>query len=263
MLKPLVEQYWQSWGLKEKPTLVKQFTDGKNHTTGLLQSAGEFYVLKQFNHSAVTAVHAQQAAAQHGIAPRIVFHDQDLCVMEYVPHSKPSLDQIALSLNTLHTDVKCEASGLELMTFYDEYLSTAPENLKKQHGSLLPIVKEFINDPTPWCFCHNDLVTENCLADNKTAIFIDWEFAANHNPWFDIAAIILYQDLDQNRAKLFLQSYRGWQSKIEERIFLSSQITLLWADLLWHVNNYGSEYQRKESSRFEKLQRLSRQLGNL
>ena len=265
--------HWQQWGLSEEPRFIRYFTEGKNHTTGLIESADHRYVLKRFNHSIDGAIKAQRHAAEYGIAPNVYYHDAQLCLMDYIAHTPPSLEQLARALNVLHTQVKCNAPNLDLILFYDEYLVGAPETLKRQHQTLLPILNEFINDPTPWCFCHNDLVNENCLGATQltttnieggasnTAVFIDWEFAAQHNPWFDLAAIVLYQDLNDVQAAQFLHAYKGWKINAERRIFLTSQIALLWGDLLWHICNFGHSYQAENTHRFAKLDTLIAKLG--
>ncbi len=252
---------WQGWGIADKPRLIKTFALGKNHHTGLIQTGNKKYVLKVFKHSLNTALTAQECAAQFGIAPSIFYRDDTLCLMEYVSGDiqAPLLD-LANTLRKLHLEVECDAQGLDLMPFYQRYLQHAPENLQQQHTALLPILDEFINDTTPWCFCHNDLVPENCLSTPNGALLIDWEFAAKHNPWFDLAAVVLYRDLNLAEATTFLSAYRGWQHKLKERIYLSSQIALLWGDLLWHVARYGPDYQTHHASRFEQLTHLYRQI---
>ncbi len=249
---------WPKWGFSEKPSLIRQFTAGKNHHTGLIECREGRHVLKVFEHSFEQAVSAQRLAANIGIAPEIVFADSNTLVMEYVPSTNNSLESLAIGLKTLHASVAQELITFDLMSFYEDYLAAAPEGLIRQHHQILPILNEFIDDPTPWCFCHNDLVTENCVSRNSKTIFIDWEFAGKHNPWFDLAAIVLYRELTHEQACFFLNAYNDWEHKVGERIFLSSQIALLWGDLLWHVSKYGIAYISNNKQRFAKLDSLVR-----
>lgn len=259
MLNTALEK-WQSWGLIKQPQLTKTFTNGKSHHTGLVEIDHQKWVLKVFNHSFEQAINAQQFAAELGIAPELVFHDDHVALMEYIEGGPPSATKIAQALHKLHHKTNQAQSSLNLLEACDTYLHRAPEEILIQHQKLLPILNEFVLDKTPHCFCHNDLVVENCLSQQNTAIIIDWEYAAQHNPWFDLAAVVLYQHLSLAQAKDFLQHYNNWQHKTDERIYLVSQVALLWGDLLWHIANFGKEYAETHQRRFHQLESLVQQL---
>ncbi len=255
---------WQSWGLTEKPSMIRPFTEGKNHQTFLIAYQGKKYVLKRFSRSCENAIVAQRCAAEHGIAPAVIYHNEKVAIMDYISGGLPNLNATAHALKVLHQKMtpKYAPTAMNLMASYDEYLFNGSKTLQQQHAALLPKLREFIEDLTPQVFCHGDLVNENCLStDNgKIAQFVDWEYAARYNPWFDLAAVILYRELDTNQAKEFLRQYNNWQVKINDRIFITSQIAVLWCDLLWHINHYGADYEQQYSHRFEQLNQLNRLL---
>lgn len=58
------------------------------------------------------------------------------------------------------------------------------------------------------CCCHNDVVAENILATPELRL-IDWEYAADNNPLFDIAVVVVHHDLDDGQASCLLDSYAG------------------------------------------------------
>ena len=260
MLESALER-WIELGLTKRPRLLEIFSEGKNHHAGLIDVSGEKQVIKVFRHSIEPAVDAQQQAAEFDLAPKIYARHQNSVLMEFLDGSVPEIKQMADSLSILHSKSLANRDGLDLRRYFDQYLQNSSEQLKSKHQSLLPLLEEFFNDTTPWCFCHNDLVAENCIAWKSSAYFIDWEYAAQHNPWFDLAAVMLYRGLDTEQAKEFLRRYAGWQRKVEDRIFLISQITLLWSDLLWHIDRYGYDYQVTHQKRFSQLDSLVAQLG--
>lgn len=254
---------WQSWGLAE-PHLIKQFNNGLNHHAGLIQSDNKLYVLKVFEHSAQQAIQAQQWAAQLDIAPAIHFFDDSTLIMDYVESTDTNNDDkhltLANTLSRLHSASVQQTEPFDLLNFCQLYLASADNELQKKHDRLLPILNTFINDATPWCFCHNDLVVDNCLFYSRsyqTATLIDWEYAQYHNPWFDLAAIVYYFKLSEQQAADFLEHYQaGWSTHQNKPIFYASQISLLWGDVLWHAAKFGSAYKpqlQKKLSDIEKL----------
>ncbi|GAA6136738.1 hypothetical protein NBRC116583_04850 [Arenicella sp. 4NH20-0111] len=253
---------WADWGLQSEPRLISVFTAGKNHLTALLSHNNDKLVLKIFDHSFEQAVIAQTRASKLGIAPKVLFSQKPVALMEYVNTEQPSLESTAQALTLLHSIPITDQKPFDLKGFYASYLENAPRSIKAWHEQLTGLVDEFLTHPISVCFCHNDLVNENCLGSNDQAIIIDWEFAQANNPWFDLAAIILYRDLSLDEAKAFLSAYSNdWSDQTSERIFLSSQLTLLWGDLLWHLHKYGNDYAQQNTARFDKVDELATQLG--
>lgn len=270
MLQNALKQ-WQSWNLFiEEPNLIKLFNDGLNHHTALIQSDQQAYVLKVFEHSAKQAIEAQLWAEKIGITPAIHYFDDTTLVMNYVPNNAPDYDALAKSLSALHSQnytAKNQSDYFDLLQFCQNYLVSVDQDMHKMHSRLLPALQFFINDPTPWCFCHNDLVVENCIFNdsvhsNNKAIFIDWEYAQMHNPWFDLAAAIYYFKLSEQQSAVFLEQYQsGWSQKISTPIYTSSQIALIWGDVLWHLAKFGPEYKAQLSKKLLDLKSLAEQFG--
>lgn len=256
---------WQTWGLEAEPRLVRTFTAGKNHQTALIESAAKQYVLKIFNGPSEIAIQAQQWAGQLGLSPAIIYAEEQLAIMALVHdsgESEQSISSVAKSLCVLHNAPEPQWPRFNLLSFCDQYLANAATHIQQWHTELLPGLQLFVADTTSWCACHNDLVRENCLFDGKQIQLIDWEFAMLNNPWFDLAAVIFYFELDQQQTKQFLSSYReGWELKVDEAIVQAAKLAVLWCDLLWHVNKYGSEYTSQNSARFEQLRSIAATLS--
>jgi len=265
---------WRDWGLTERPQLLKTFTDGENHLTGLIQSSGRDYVLKVFSHSFDQAIGAQQWASTAVLAPLIIYAKDNVAVFEYEsdnrnhdqnqPIKSADIKKLSAALTELHERpfVSVEHLGnFDLLAFCDRYLINANALTMNWHQALMPALEIFVNDPTPWCFCHNDLVKENYLIQPLRVLFIDWEFAQRHNPWFDVAAVLHYLALDKNQSTMLLEHYRdGWQCKMQDPIFYASQIAVLWTDLLWHLSRNGMDYRSENEYRFKQLSELAAKL---
>lgn len=263
---------WRDWGLGEQPSLLKTFNSGQNHHTGLIQSLDRNYILKIFNHSFAKAISTQQWASKIALAPLIIFAKDNVAVFQYETNiweqtkhiEKADLNKITAALTALHQQPFKELEHLgrfNLLSFCDTYLTNTDALTHAWHQSLMPALKVFIDDPTPWCFCHNDLVKENCLIQKDRALFIDWEFAQSHNPWFDLAAIIYYFDLNQAQSIELLEHYQdGWGHKMQDPIFYAAQIAILWGDLLWNLSRSGMDYRVNNEYRFRQLRGLALKL---
>lgn len=59
---------------------------------------------------------------------------------------------------------------------------------------------------TKLCCCHNDLVAENILG--MPAIrFLDWEYAGDNDPLFDLATVVAHHGLSERQADILLDAY--------------------------------------------------------
>lgn len=283
---------WQQWPLDKEPTLKRVFTAGLNHTTALIGSTRGDLVIKRFDNAGNrNEVQAQRWAAQRNLAPAILFHSEEYayCVMECAGSDSLSLcvegtasskngvqdtqlKRLATALNTLHSvDTKQDMAAAELaatvgnfniLEWCEVYLPDAGKDALLLHQKLQPILESYKDNGTAQCICHNDLVAANCFASNDRAMFIDWEFAQIHNPWFDLAALIYYLNLEPQQSERLLHYYNPqWQKPVQSEIYYSSQIALLWGDMLWHLARFGETYWRTLKRKHNDLHTLCAQLG--
>ncbi|MBL4672297.1 MAG: phosphotransferase [Arenicella sp.] len=255
---------WSDWGLAEKPTLVRVLEDGQNHHTGLIQAGDKKLVLKVFKHSFNRTIEAEYWASELLISPRLYMAANNTALYEFIDdqgYNPKRLKDLADTLSLAHQGDQKRFSEFDLIGFCDSYLVTAEAEIHQWHAALMPALLEFTQDQTPSTYCHNDLVVENCLFTNNSVLLIDWEFAQTNNPWFDLGAIIYYFNLTKSQTKKFLASYQhGWESKVDRRILYTSQVAVLWCDLLWSMHVMGNEYQNKHADRFEQLRGLALKL---
>ena len=274
---------WQLMSLSERPKYLSSFTDGLNHQAHLIESNGAKYVLKMFSQPHKPAISSQQWAAKYGLAPPVLYFNSqyDLLLMPYIKSENPTSNsefviQLATTLRQLHelpSDELIKHVGeFDLIYFCETYLTTAieinpviAETLSNQHIKLLPALNSFMTDNLKKCICHNDLVNENIFITNDKCTFIDWEYTQLHNPWFDLAAIIYYQQLNDSEINLFLKEYftdTGPRDSNETHmpILISSQISLLWGDILWHLASQPFDYWNNIEKKINDLKQLSAKL---
>ncbi|MEM8501083.1 MAG: aminoglycoside phosphotransferase family protein [Pseudomonadota bacterium] len=266
---------WQKWPIVSEPGVIKQFDAGLNHKTALLKTANRFLVLKSFAAVADKALAAQRWAAEIGISPSIIFEsvEANYCLMEYVgvrslaecTINDRDLQALALSLQAMHCtpadSIAKQTGEFDIFYWCNQYLPAAGSRAMLIHQALRAILNAYAADSTARCFCHNDLVAENCFIKDGRALFIDWEFAQWHNPWFDLASIVYYLHLDAEQSSLFLRAYQpGWEEKMLNTVFFSSQIALLWGDMLWHLAKYSESFWSELAAKMSDLRYLARQL---
>ncbi len=256
-------QHWQDWGLEEKPALLQTFETGKSHFTGLISVGFERHVLKVFKHSAHKAMNAQTWAADLGMAPKVIFQNDHIGLMKYIEPSQltPPLGALAKQLALLHSQPHSFFEPVSLAPALNDYVDRLPDDIRTLHRRYLPAINEFLNSSASVCVCHNDLVNENCLATNNGLVFIDWEYSGLQSPWFDLGAVILYQQFSPQQITDFLIAYGDRHTRFDDRIVFSSQLTVLWTDLLWHLDQFGIDYQSTHSHRFEQLENLRQRLS--
>jgi thiamine kinase-like enzyme len=78
------------------------------------------------------------------------------------------------------------------------------------------------------CPCHNDLLPANFLDDGSRIWIIDWEYAGNGNPFFDLGNLAVNLDLNHSACHLLLEMYFG---KTDAKLEAQLQLMRLASDL--------------------------------
>lgn len=105
---------------------------------------------------------------------------------------------------------------------------------------------ESMGRPVNLCCCHNDLVAENIISTPGIR-FLDWEYACDNDPFFDLATIVEHHELDEGIAFRLLDAYfdgdgRRWRPKLLEQ--QSLYLALYW---LWLASRPGSSREDLEA----------------
>jgi thiamine kinase len=207
-------------------------------------------------------------AGNAGLAPDVLFADVQagVLVTEYLPgrvwdesdlESTGNLESLARLLRRVHA---LPASGRKLDI--SRVAATYEDYLERRHGlhafatRCVEIIRSIPVGDDMVC-CHNDVVAAN-IVENDGIRLIDWEFACDHDPFFDLASAIGYHNIDASRAAVLLDAYAGGaRPEASER--LAEQIRVYDAvQWLWLATRHLVFPKRWQARRLEELQQRIR-----
>jgi thiamine kinase-like enzyme len=181
----------------------------------------------------------QTRAFEAGLANRVLYVAETVYMTEYIEGRVWSLDclddtanleQLAIALRKLHslplTGRVFDALGAARE--YARHIRNADE--RKVQDCLRTIAAA----PRPFnlCCCHNDLVVENIINTPETR-FLDWEYAGDNDPFFDLATVAAHHQLTQAQRGILLAAYfdgdgSRWQAQLEQQAALYEALLYLW-----------------------------------
>ena len=87
--------------------------------------------------------------------------------------------------------------------------------------------------PMDLCCCHNDLVAENIIS-TPDILLLDWEYACDNDPLFDIAVVVAHHGLSAGQADVLLDAYfdgdgGSWRGQLAIQQRLYNALNWLWA----------------------------------
>lgn len=209
-----------------------------------------------------------KTASDAGIAPEILYSNEDagILVTEYLHgrvwqesdlESGDNIESLAELLRSVHALPSC-CSPLDLTGIAEKYadcLKPRP-GLHAFASNCVKIVSKRPVHEMVTC-CHNDIVADNVI-DSRGLNLIDWEYACDNDPLFDLASAIGFHNLDESRQLMLLSAYAGGAAgELKER--LAEQVRVFDAiQWLWLANRHLVSPHRKQARRLEELQRRIR-----
>jgi len=181
----------------------------------------------------------QNAAAKVGLAAKVILANDSLFFSEYVEGTVwtrscldkgGNLELLAAALKRLHslplTGRSFDAS-IAARKYVDRVASLDQSVVEK----CMQIVAR-MRLPQNLCCCHNDLVAEN-LITTPDLKFLDWEYACDNDPFFDLATIVEHHELVDEQVVTLLDAYfdgdsRRWRGHLENQRTLYLALLCLW-----------------------------------
>lgn len=182
-------------------------------------------------------------ASKAGVAPGVVYADVEkgILLTEYLPgpvwqatdlENPKAIETLVDILRRVHALPLC-GSQTDLKSSATKYA----EALQKSGGlhdfasrcvdiiNSVPVRDQLV------C-CHNDVVAGNIIGSTEVKL-IDWEYAGDNDPLFDLASIIGYHNFDRGRAQHLLSAYAGGadaqlQECLAEQLRLFDALQWLW-----------------------------------
>jgi thiamine kinase len=229
---------------------IQELSGGLTNRVYHVRSSGQECVLRLHTHNN-GSVHLDRScelailetAADAGIAPAILYADSDagILVTEYL-HGAPwqesdlesseNIEALAELLRHVHELPLCR-SRVDLAAIAEKY----EEQLHKYHGphafasNCVRIISESPVHESVAC-CHNDIVAAN-IVDSGALKLVDWEYARDNDPMFDLASVIGFHDFDKDRQQMLLSAYAGaaaseLQGRLAEQVRAFDALQWLW-----------------------------------
>lgn len=225
---------------------VTELDGGLTNRTWLVEKDGRKAVLKiddgirsepHRSRSAEAAI--QSMAAEHGLANAVIHASERVLMTAYAEgvvwsadclEDDENIEQLAQALRRLHS--------LPLIGRTFDAAAAARAYARRIVNPDSRIVAEKVRiveqgpRPQNLCFCHNDLVVGNIINVPETR-FLDWEYACDNDPFFDLATIAAHHDLDAERRAVLLDAYfdgngSRWREQLERQAEVYNALLYLW-----------------------------------
>jgi len=181
----------------------------------------------------------QTLAAKAGLAPKVLFARDGVYLTEYVEGTvwkrgcfatKANIELLAAALKRVHS-LPLTGRSFDAMSAAKRYAERIRHLDSDIISSGIDIIAR-MRRPHNLCCCHNDLVAEN-LISTPNLMFLDWEYACDNDPFFDLATVVEHHELNDSQVVLFLDGYfdgggRRWRESLEKSRKLYLALLLLW-----------------------------------
>ena len=112
---------------------------------------------------------------------------------------------------------------------YASRVHPADRDAARQHLAVV----ESVPVPTNLRCCHNDLVAENIISAPAVR-FLDWEYACDNDPLFDIAVVVAHHGLSDRQAGILLDACfdgdgESFRDRLDDQVRLYDALNRLWA----------------------------------
>jgi len=181
----------------------------------------------------------QSNAARAGLAADVLFANTQVYLTAYVEgtvwnpawlHKEGKIEQLASALRRLHS-LPLSGRSFNAIGAAKGY----SQSIENQDKNLVAVCLALIKNtrlPNYLCSCHNDLVAENIITTPELR-FLDWEYACDNDPMFDLATIVEHHELSEGQALALLDAYfdgsgERWRTKLAEQQRLYLALSWLW-----------------------------------
>jgi len=182
----------------------------------------------------------QTTAAAAGLANRVLYVDDTVYLTEYVPGTVWSrgdfddddkLRRLATALRRLHS-LPLTGRGFDASAAAHRYASRLRDADAPMASRQVALI-DAMGRPAESCCCHNDLVAANILSMPGIR-FLDWEYACDNDPLFDIATIVTHHRLSERHVEVLLDAYfdgdgARWRPQLALQQGLYDALLWLWS----------------------------------
>ncbi|MEO8889690.1 MAG: choline/ethanolamine kinase family protein [Jatrophihabitantaceae bacterium] len=194
------------------PPLVARLSSGKSSLLAIDRSA---------------ECHNARCAARAGVGPRVVACEprDGISIVEWIDghtfepanlDDGPQLARIAATCRQLHAGPRF-ANDFDMFTIQRDYLAIVQGRgfrLPPRYLEFMPQVDRIraALEPAATFPCHNDLLAANIIDDGRRIWLIDYEYAGNNDPCFELGNIWSEAGLADDRLDELVTAYYGYRS---------------------------------------------------
>ena len=191
--------------------------------------------------------HNTRAAAEAGVAPRVLYYLPKFCVMilEFLEGTTMSRDllnapgmptRMAQSIKQLHAGSRF-LTDFNMFRLTEYYLSVCRDReIRIPDGYLdrMPIVQQIEKamsvNPLPTVPCNNDLLAENYMDDGRKLWLIDYEYSGNNDPTFELGNTCQEMQFNDEQIKELCMAYFG---DISSGKIARMKLNMIMSDVGW------------------------------
>lgn len=175
----------------------------------------------------------------------------------------------AIALRRMHDFPEAFASRFELFAQIDTYLdllrrkgATIPDGYDAVHREAEKVRAALNARPAKLAPCHCDPLAENFLDTGDRMWVVDWEYAGNNDPMWDLGDVSVEAGFDAAQDEEMMEAYFGGRppaDQVGRMVMYKAMCDLLWT--LWgviqHVNqNPVDDFWAYATNRFARCQAL-------
>ncbi len=225
---------------------LRELFGGLTNRTWLVEKDGNRAVLKIDEEvrdaphgSRVEEAAVQALAAATGLAGDVLYADDVTLMTEYVEgtvwesaalEQDDNIERVAVALRRLHA-LPLSGRAFSAAVAARRYAG----RIEKRHEALVNRcvqVVESIPQTSDLRCCHNDLVAAKMIA-TPDIMFLDWEYACDNDPLFDLATVIEHHQLSDELAERLLDAYfdgnaGAWRGRLAGQQSLYRALYWLW-----------------------------------
>ena len=181
----------------------------------------------------------QTMAAERGLANAVLFASDTVYMSEFVEgvvwsvdclEDAANIEQLAIALRRLH-ELPLTGRTFDALGAARAY---ATRIANPDTGRVRECLRRIEDGPLPpnLCCCHNDLVVENIINTPETR-FLDWEYACDNDPFFDLATIAAHHQLTETQEATLLNAYfdghgARWREQLARQADIYEALLYLW-----------------------------------
>ena len=237
-------------GWKNRAATVQELEGGLTNRTYKVDSEGESFALRLDSEQSIhfrldreTEARIIRNAAAAGLTADVLYADPQagISLSRFVPgeiwsrqkfEDNDNIDAFASLLRKVHELPLCGVplEPVAVVQKYAESLAGVDElrgvvALCQRVASEIPVSQKL-------SCCHNDIVASNIIA-TPDLMLLDWEYACDNDPLYDLACTIGYHDLSDTQARYLLSAYAGGATpelyeNLQTQMLLFDAIQALW-----------------------------------